>query len=410
MSNCESKYRVLFPFVEAGLGHIMPMRAIADAFEKKYGDRAEVVRVNFFQVTGDPNLKYVEDELVKEVKLHNKHKIRGSLQFFFMNLVGGSGSMKYVMEKHYKRGFAPAMELIQSYNADLIFNTHFSTFYYACEAKERGLIDAQVAGYCPDPVIGQQWDNRVDLMALSSEVGKARALKSRTFTADKLCVIPFLIRDEVKTMDKGRAYYRKELGLPEDKFTVLLADGAYGAGKLGATVRELLKSDKEMTVVAVCGKNERLYNEFLQLKSPDNITFVPYGFTDKMLKLSASCDLFVGKAGASNLAEPAYFGAPSIVTFRATPVEKWIAEHFVKHTGCAILEENIKRAVRLIEKMATDPEEMKPYQTACKAQHRHDGPEMLADRLWGMLVCPSEGKQQEKEKSKRRFLRLRRST
>lgn len=46
------KPKVLFPFVEAGLGHIMPMTAVVDVFEKKYGDRVEVIRTNFFQDTG----------------------------------------------------------------------------------------------------------------------------------------------------------------------------------------------------------------------------------------------------------------------------------------------------------------------------------------------------------------------
>ena len=36
------KPRVVFPFVEAGFGHIMPMTAVSQAFEEKYGDRCEV--------------------------------------------------------------------------------------------------------------------------------------------------------------------------------------------------------------------------------------------------------------------------------------------------------------------------------------------------------------------------------
>ena len=39
------KIRVLFPEVEAGLGHIMPMRAVAEIFEKKYGDKVDVVKL-----------------------------------------------------------------------------------------------------------------------------------------------------------------------------------------------------------------------------------------------------------------------------------------------------------------------------------------------------------------------------
>ena len=43
------KIKVLFPFVEAGFGHIMATKSICDAFEKKYGDYCEIVRRNFFK-------------------------------------------------------------------------------------------------------------------------------------------------------------------------------------------------------------------------------------------------------------------------------------------------------------------------------------------------------------------------
>ena len=46
------KPRVVFPFTEAGLGHIMPMNSIADEFERLYGERVGVVRSHFFKETG----------------------------------------------------------------------------------------------------------------------------------------------------------------------------------------------------------------------------------------------------------------------------------------------------------------------------------------------------------------------
>ena len=48
----DRKPRVVFPFVEAGFGHIMAEKSIADAFEKKYGKYCEVIRSDFFKETG----------------------------------------------------------------------------------------------------------------------------------------------------------------------------------------------------------------------------------------------------------------------------------------------------------------------------------------------------------------------
>ena len=49
-----NKPKVVFTFVEAGFGHIMPAKAICDAFENKYGKECEVVRWNIFSDSSDP--------------------------------------------------------------------------------------------------------------------------------------------------------------------------------------------------------------------------------------------------------------------------------------------------------------------------------------------------------------------
>ena len=37
-----AKPKVVFTFTEAGMGHIMPLKNIADSFESKYGDKVKV--------------------------------------------------------------------------------------------------------------------------------------------------------------------------------------------------------------------------------------------------------------------------------------------------------------------------------------------------------------------------------
>ncbi|HEY8444259.1 MAG TPA: glycosyltransferase [Clostridia bacterium] len=376
--------RVVFPFVEAGMGHIMPMKAVSDAFERKYGDKVEVIKTYFFQDTGNPDLKYVEDELIREVKNHNKNRFNGFYQFLLLKIFRTRLSMNFLHQIKYKRGYKPALEYLKSLDADLIFNTHFSTLYYACELRSKGLIKSKIITFCPDPIVGLQWDNRGDLMLLSGSGGVKKAARFGRFKPGKIKEVPFLIRKEIIEYNKGKKHYRQELGIPEDNFTILLADGAYGAGRLKETVYELLKSKLNLTLIAVCGKNQALYEEFLSLTPPPNIVFKPYGFTDKMLMFSAACDLFIGKAGASNLAEPAYFGSPLIVTFCATPIEKWICNHYVK-MGCAIKIKSVKKAVKLAQAFAQNPELMKPYIQAAKAQSRSDGADIIADIIYEQL-------------------------
>ena len=65
-----AKIKVLFPFIEAGFGHIMTEKSICDSFEKKYGDRVEVIRNDFYKNSGRAMANY-EKMFTKSVKDFN---------------------------------------------------------------------------------------------------------------------------------------------------------------------------------------------------------------------------------------------------------------------------------------------------------------------------------------------------
>ena len=67
IENSMKKIKVLFPFVEAGFGHIMATKSIADAFEKKYGDYCEVERIYFYKQSGDKAMIEFEKKLCKKL-------------------------------------------------------------------------------------------------------------------------------------------------------------------------------------------------------------------------------------------------------------------------------------------------------------------------------------------------------
>ena len=49
----KKKLRILFPYVEAGVGHIMPMKSFADEFRKQHGDEFEIIECDFFKDSKD---------------------------------------------------------------------------------------------------------------------------------------------------------------------------------------------------------------------------------------------------------------------------------------------------------------------------------------------------------------------
>lgn len=375
--------RVVFPFTEAGMGHIMPMRSIADEFEKLYGDRVEVVRSSFFSESGDENLKNYEQHLHDEVVKHNKHAIYGWFATFSMDFWGTHISSWATMRKWIEGAYDAGVKHMAELKPDLVFSTHWATNYYARDIEPRPL----TIMYCPDAHVNTLFRYDADLVLTSMSTGYDRALNhhSHRFNKDNLKLVPFLIREEAFSVDRDKTLNRRELGLDENKFTVVLAEGGYGIGKMQKICEIAIERDLPINLVPICGKNTELYEYFLTLKPKGKLGFYPMGFVTNIFPYLASADLFCGKSGASMMAEPCFFGLPTIVTHYATKIERLIGEYYINTVGNAIKQFNPRKTVDLIEKFMADPSLLVPYTAAAEAQRNNYGARNTADIIFDLL-------------------------
>lgn len=375
--------RVVFPYTAAGLGHIMPMNSIADEFEKLYGGRVEVVRSEFFKETGEKKLAEYERYLEKSALQYSKHPAFGFYATFNMDFWGTKisswGAVNFVGKGALEKG----IEHMEELKPDLVFSTHWATNYYAMKMQNRPL----TAMYCPDAKINTLFRYPCDLAMVSMPTGYERALKkhAKRFNADNLKLVPFLIRKEAFDVVADKKALRRELGLDENKFTVLLADGGYGVGRMKSVCEELLKRDLPINLIAACGKNTELYKYFLGLKTGRNTVFKPYGLLNDIMKQLAASDVCCGKSGASIMAEACFFGVPQIITCYVSDVERWIGKYYVKTVRCAIKEFDKSKAADVIEKFVAYPALLQPYRQAALAQRNNFGAEMCARYIYGLL-------------------------
>ena len=337
------KPKVLFPYAEAGLGHIMPMNSIADEFEKLYGDKVECVRSNFFTEGNDAKLAKFERCMAHEVVKHNKHSAYGFLATLNMEFWGVRlstwATMTFLTLGSRKRGRAHMDEL----KPDMVVSTHWATNYYAIKSKCKPL----TVMYCPDAHINPLFRYKSDIVMVSNPLGYriAATKHKRRFNENNLKQVPFLIREEALTTSRDKIAQRKKLGFDENKFTIVLAEGGYGIGKMEEICKIILEKDLPVTLVPVCGKNTALYEKFKTIKSKGNVDFRPQGFINNMFDILAAADLFCGKSGASMIAEPCFFGVPQIITKYATNIERYIGKYYVEEVKSALKIFNPKKVV-----------------------------------------------------------------
>ena len=377
------KPRVIFPYAEAGFGHIMPMNSIADKFEEMYGDKVECVRSQFFTESGDKKLAAVDRLMQNDVVKANKCTLYGHIQTFSMDFFGTWlsmwGAMTFMKPGSKSRGIKHIDEL----RPDLVVSTHFATNYYAVHCKSKPL----TAVYFPDIIVNPMYRYPCDLLLVSATTGYERALKrhKRRFNKDNLVRVPFLIRKEAFEVTESKKELRKKLGLDESKFTIMLAEGGYGLGKMEKICKIILERDLPVTLIPVCGKNEKLYKKFLKSKSKGNTDFRPVGLSDNMFELLAASDVFCGKSGASMTSEPCFFGLPHIITKYATSIERYNGEYYINTVGSAMKIFKPSKVVDKIEEFIKNPALLEPYKKAAEAHHSEYGAEECAKKIFGLL-------------------------
>ena len=371
------KIRVLFPYVEAGFGHIMPLRSIEETFRRKYGDRVEVVSSAFFTETGNKHLIRYERMISRQVKIYNAHHFIGHTATASSEILGTTlstfGCMRFCSPIACVEGIRHMEELAP----DVVFSTHWATNYYAEHLKNKPF----TVMYCPDALHNSLFQYHSDLNMISMPYGYLKSLRKKKYNLDNLKYVPFLIRNEAFGIPRDKRELRRKLGLPEDRFTVLLVEGGYGLGRMHDITERLIKERMPLTVVSICGKNEKLCKRFKSLTPSHEITFVPLGFIDNILEYEAACDVFCGKSG-NIIGELTFFGNPSIISNCSTFIERGIADHYLHTVGSAVKEFSAKKAIALIKSFASDPSLLEPYRRAARAYHSNFGSEAAADLLF----------------------------
>ena len=376
-----SKIVVLFPYVEAGFGHIMPMRSIEEAFRRKYGDRVEIVSSKFFSETGDEHMIKYENMISNQVRLYNRSPFIGFSAAILCEIFGTKFSSFCSMRVTAPIAYKRSLEHMRELAPDVVVSTHWASNYYAERQEKKPL----TVMYCPDARLSRLFEYKSDLSLISMPYGYLKALRKKQYDIHNMKLVPFFIRNEAFGICTDKKQLRRQLGLPEDKFTVLLAEGGYGIGKMEKITKLLIKEHIPLTVIPVCGTNKKLYERLKALKSTDEVTFIPYAFADNMLQLQAASDVFCGKSG-NILAESTFFGNPSIVTHFANTIEMNIADHYINTVGCTVKEFSPKKAVRLIRGFAEDGSKLEPYRRAARDYHSHFGADEAADVIWEKMT------------------------
>jgi 1,2-diacylglycerol 3-beta-galactosyltransferase len=243
-------------------------------------------------------------------------------------------SSDYLLRVVTPLSFERLEEIVRAAEPDVIVSTHPGANHSVVWLRERLHWGMPLITVVTDLVTIHHWwlCPAADLCLVPTEQARRQALDAG-FETDKVKVIGMPISLKFARAPRDRQQLRRELGLGEDKLTVLVIGGGEGMGNLSSVARAVAQAGPDIQLVVVTGRNEALKGklEAVSWEVPTTIL----GFVDNMPALMHSADLLVTKAGPSTISEALSCGLPMLISGALPGQEDGNAEWAVA-TGAAL--------------------------------------------------------------------------
>lgn len=383
----QKKPKVLFSYIESGMGHITSMQAIVDSVTKKYSDEIDIV--TDYVMSHSIITKKHETFLTKQVQNTNKFGGFGQFVFGIIEFLGGQGLLRSLYSTIFKSTKEAIFARFKEINPDIIVSTHHAITHIAIEYQRKVDPSCEVITYNPDNNTHVWWDSRQGWFFVNNDFAKREAIKRRKFNPDNIIQVNYTKRQALLDANLSKEEYRQKYDLPVNKFTVIVADGVYALGKCKQFTNKLLKTKKELTIIFIAGKNEKMYNYMikkgnkLKEKGKTNITLRVYGFMSNIHELYKASDVFITKAGPNSILDSLIMGTPVIVNFCPQPMEEAAYKHFIKKLGCGQAVFKPRKIKKIVESYIDNPSLLDIYSNNIShISNTENGADTIADFIY----------------------------
>jgi len=336
---------ILFLTVAIGGGHLKACQAVKEAVEQKYpGARTMIVDA----------LKYanpVIDKLVIEGYLKAVRK-RPAIYGKIYELTETDSNIFDLSSAINKLMSFRINGLIKSFNPSAIVCTHPFALQMVSNLKKKNKVNVPAVSILTDYAVHTFWmDENIDAYVVAHEHMRQdmieKGIPENNVHAYGIPVCNgFLIR-------RDKQIARRELGLCEDKLTVLLMGGSLGFGQIGKVFKALIKSNRDLQIIVVTGTNKKLKAELDAYAQNKDKKTVIFSYTDKIPVLMDACDLIITKPGGMTITEALAKELP-ILVISPIPGHEEKNASFLVDSGAAIRVYENDNIEKLISQIVDD--------------------------------------------------------
>ncbi len=346
--------KILIFYGSYGGGHLSAAKTISSYFEENYKEDIQVEIVDCIEYIN----KYINKvsteaykELAKKAPWVWKHVYKNSQ----------NGPLSQISTTTNKLMSHKLNLLLQEFKPDLIISTHPFATQMCAILKKRNKIDCKLATILTDYHIHAQWlvsYEYVDYFFVANEQMKKDMIAEGVF--DQKIFVTGIPVSERFLANFNREKICEEFELSPNKKTILFfAGGEFGLGRNNTfmVLKVLIRLFKDLQVVAISGKNKKMYTQFNELvqntNSEDRIKILEY--TDKVPELMHISECVITKAGGLTITECLASNLPIIIINPIPGQEEENAEFLVNNDVAYWIKKGDSIA-RILKNLTKNPE------------------------------------------------------
>ena len=278
-------------------------------------------------------------------------------------------------------------KLILDKKPDLIISTHPFSSQMCAYLKKKKIINCELATVMTDFHVHNQWlylPEYVNYFFVANNLMKDQMINNDNIPEEKIYVTGIPISDKFKK-NYDRQDICEEFWLePEKKIILFFGGGEFGLGREMSymTLKTLIRLFKDIQIIAISGKNKKMYNSFndlvMKTNSADRVKVLEY--TDKVAELMSIANIVVTKAGGLTIAESLASSLPIIIINPIPGQEEENAE-FLVTSGCAIWIKNNDNIARALKTLSRDQEKLSQMREASTKLAKPDATEDICNIL-----------------------------
>ncbi len=287
-----------------------------DGHQKAADAMAEVMKEHFPEL--DPVVLDVTDLLPSMFDKLSKHIfIKGIKRFptlydFLYEKTRVETKASILLKNINRIGLTQLEHYIQSFNPAGIVSTFPIASGMLSLLKGEGRIDVPLFTAITDHTVHSSWVYpNIDHYFVASEAVKER-LTEREIPQSAVTVTGIPIHPKFGS-PYSKSWMKRKLGL-NDAPCILIVGGGFGIFRnLTSILEELNDVPLRMTIVVICGRNQKLYQRLEQQELYTHHQIKILGFVENMNEWMAASDLMVTKPGGMTVSEALALEVPMII-------------------------------------------------------------------------------------------------